>query len=81
MADTCARCGLPFRPGESREDAHMLMPMHSLYVVCLTRLKTVRRAAEAVCSSHETYGEMERDRDRLRDALRVIASAEPEDRT
>lgn len=66
MAEICSRCGLPFRPDESRIDQHVAMPMHSLFVVCLARLGEVRRAAQAVCASHESYGEMERDRDRLR---------------
>ena len=77
MADTCARCGLQILDGEGKGSGQW----HETVQHCLNRLTAVARAAEAVCSSHETYGEMERDRDRLRDALRVIASAEPEDRT
>lgn len=71
MTDTCARCGLPFSEGERRWPIFMDGSgiVHRDFD-CISRLTAVARAAEAVCSSHETYGEMERDRDRLRDALR-----------
>lgn len=73
MADTCARCGLPFSEGEVRTAWGPGMHFPS---ICIERLTAVARAAEAVCSSHETYGEMERDRDRLRDALRGAGGEE-----